>query len=168
MVAWDSEYYLSIASDGYDDPNTRWAELDDEDYFLNYAFFPFYPIVVRLFTFPLRLFGLPPLATTILSGVFVSLLGTLFGLFALYDLSKEKLGHEGAMRALFFLLIFPSEFFLAQTYTEGLFIGLAFGSLVLMRHKRGLFSAALLAAAATMTRAVGAALVPALLLSVLD
>ena len=168
MVAWDSEYYLSIATDGYEDPDTRWAELDGEDYSLNYAFFPFYPIIVRLFAFPLQVFGFAPLATTVFSGVLVSLLGTLLGLFALYDLSKEKLGHDGAMRALFFLLIFPSGFFLAQVYTEGLFIGLAFSSLALMKYKRGLFPAALLAAAATMTRAVGAALVPVLFLSALD
>ncbi len=168
MVSWDSEYYLSIASGGYDDPATRWAELNGEDYSLNYAFFPFYPIVVRLFAFPLSFLGFAPLATTVLSGVLVSLLGTLLGLFALYGLSKEKLGHDGAMRALFFLLIFPSGFFLAQVYTEGLFIGLAFTSLALMKRKRGLFLASIFAAAATMTRAVGAALVPVLFLSALD
>ena len=64
---------------------------------------------------------------------------------------------RGSPRAAFYLLIFPTGFFLAQVFTEGLFIGLAFCSLVLMRHKR-LFWAALLAALAVWTRAVGVAL----------
>jgi len=51
----------------------------------------------------------------------------------------------------------PSGFFLAQIYTEGLFIGLAFSSLLLMRRGR-LGWAAVLAVLATFTRAVGVAL----------
>ena len=45
---------------------------------------------------------------------------------ALYDLTQESLGEDGAMRAAFYLLIFPTGFFLVQVYTEGLFVGLAF------------------------------------------
>jgi hypothetical protein len=79
---------------------------------------------------------------------------------ALYDLTRDSLEHEGAMRAVFYLAVFPTAFFMAQVYTEGLFVGLAFGSLALLR-RRGwcLVPAALLAAAAALTRAVGVALV---------
>lgn len=45
-----------------------------------------------------------------------------------------------------------------MVHTEGLFAGLAFGSLAMIRRRRWLF-AALLAAGATLTRAVGGALV---------
>jgi Gpi18-like mannosyltransferase len=77
---------------------------------------------------------------------------------ALYDLTYESLGEDGAMRALFYLLIFPTSFFFAQVYSEGLFVGLAFGCLAMLKRKH-LVLAALLAGAATLTRAVGMMLV---------
>jgi len=77
---------------------------------------------------------------------------------ALYDLTYQSLGDEGGMRAAFYLLIFPTGFFLAQVYTEGLFVGLAFACLAMLRRGKWL-PAALLGAAATLTRAVGVALV---------
>ncbi len=171
-VAWDSEYYLSIAVGGYDDPDSRWAELDGDEYALNYAFFPVYPMLMRLTAVPLQQLGLDALPTAVLSGIIISLFGTLLGMFALYDLARDELGHDGAMRALFYLLIFPTGFFLAQVYTEGLFVGLAFGALAVMRRGRGrwtfLLAAAILSALATMTRAVGIALAPLLFLSMFD
>jgi hypothetical protein len=170
-VSWDSEFYLSIAVAGYDDPAVRVAEHADEAYSLNYAFFPFYPFVVRLAAWPLRAFGLTPIATAALAGVVVSLLGTLAGMIALFDLAYPELGEDGAMRAVFYMLIFPTGFFLAQVYTEGLFVGLAFGSLALMRRgklgARYMWAAAVLAAFALLTRAVGVALALALLVRVL-
>ncbi len=71
---------------------------------------------------------------------------------------------DGGLRAAFYLVIFPSAFFLAQVYTEGLFIGLAFWSLVLIRRGR-LGWAALLAVMATFTRAAGVALAVPLLIA---
>jgi hypothetical protein len=118
---------------------------------------PFYPLVTRLVAFPLRLLGLTPIATSTLAAVIVSALGTLAGMVALYDLVKDELGGEGGLRAAFYLIAFPSGFFLAQVYTEGLFVGLAFSCLALIRRKH-LAWAALLAALATWTRAVGVAL----------
>ncbi len=62
------------------------------------------------------------------------------------------------MRAVFYLLIFPTSFYFVQVYTEGLFIGLAFTCLAMLKRKHIVY-AALLAGAATLTRAVGVALV---------
>jgi Gpi18-like mannosyltransferase len=114
--------------------------------------------MIRLFSFPLSLFGMNPIATATLAGVVVSALGTLLAMFSLYDLTHETLGDEGGMRAIFYLLIFPTGFFLAQVYTEGLFVGLAFTSLAMLKRKHWVY-AALLACVATLTRAVGIALV---------
>lgn len=164
QVAWDSEFYLSIATTGYDDPLVRTApppwrpDVIHEPVSLNYAFFPFYPYVMRVVALPLKLLGLTPVATSTLAGVLVSLLGTLGAMLALYDLAREELEDAGGIRAAFYLIIFPTGFFLAQVYTEGLFVGLAFGSLALLRRQRWVW-AALLAACATWTRAVGIALV---------
>jgi len=157
QVAWDSEYYLSIATSGsYDDPD---VPADPRSRLaLNYAFLPFYPLMIRAFAFPLRLLGLTPIATSTLAGVLVSALGALMAMVSLYDLTRDELGEMGGIRTAFYLIIFPSGFFLAQVYTEGLFVGLAFASLALIRHER-LGWAAALAALATMTRAVGLGLI---------
>jgi hypothetical protein len=113
---------------------------------------------MKALTLPLQFLGRDSIATAALAGVILSLLGTLAGMLALYDMSREYLEEEGRLRAVFYLLIFPSSFFLAQIYTEGMFIGLAFWSLALMKRKQWLW-ASLLALLAAWTRAYGAALV---------
>ena len=159
QVAWDSEFYVGIAVGGYDDPRITTGELRDRTKLpLSYAFFPFYPATMAVIASPLRLFGLNPIAAASLAGVVVSLLGTLLAMFSIYDLTRNELGEEGGVRAAFYMLIFPTGFFLAQVYTEGLFIGLALGCLMLIYHKR-FFWAAVLAALATLTKAIGLALV---------
>jgi len=176
QVCWDSEYYIGIAIGGYDDPkvphltpfgsSTYWQEgmlgggerYDGESRSLSYAFFPFYSWMIWLFAQPLKLLGLNILATTTLAGVIVSALGALAAMLALYDITSDSLGEDGAMRAAFYLLIFPTGFFLIQVYTEGLFIGLAFSCLAMLRRGKWL-PAALLGGAATLTRAVGVALI---------
>jgi hypothetical protein len=164
-VSWDSEFYLSVATVGYDDPAVRaipsnfsWevepyciAGSDPDCHSLNYAFFPVYPAATRLVSLPLRLLNLTPIARSTLAGVVVSLLGTLGAVLALYSMARGSLGEDGAVRAAFYLLVFPSGFFLAQVYTEGLAIGLAFGSLAFLLARRWGWSA-LLAALAVGTR----------------
>src|SRR5512138_928241 len=75
QVAWDSEYYLAIAVGGYDDPATDLVGPPENQVTKSYAFLPFYPLLVRIAMFPLRLFGLTPIATATLAGVIVSALG---------------------------------------------------------------------------------------------
>jgi hypothetical protein len=184
-VAWDSEYYLAIAIGGYEDPNIdRVGEFNGtvstgpgfwpfvvppnvvsrEGVPLNYAFFPFYPLMIRLLSWPLSLLGLTPIATGALAGVIISLLGTLAAMLAIFEIAEPQLGESGALRAAFYLLIFPGSFFLAEVYTEGLFVGLAFSSLaMLQRGHRGW--SAVLGVMATFTRAAGVLLVIPLLLS---
>jgi hypothetical protein len=125
---------------------------------LSYAFFPFYPFMMRLFALPLHLFGMNPIATATLAGVVVSALGTLMGMLALYDLTRDSLCEEGALRAAFYLVIFPTAFFLIQVYTEGLFIGLSFMCLAMLKRENWV-AAAIFGVCATLTRAVGVTLV---------
>lgn len=160
QVSFDSEYYLSIATVGYDDPLPGALEPADgsKPIPLNYAFFPLYPTLIRGLALGLRPLALTPVATATLAGVIISLLGTLAALFALYDMTLEQLGADGAIRTAFYLLIFPTGYFLAQVYTEGLFLGLTFVSLALMRRKQ-LGPASLLTLLAIATRGVGVALV---------
>lgn len=185
-VSWDSEYYLAIAVGGYEDPspmrirsNTGTSSTGGGGFWpfvvppqsaerpgisLSYAFFPFYPMMIRLFALPLSLFGMNTIATASLAGVIVSMLGTLAAMIALYEFARTELDESSGLRAAFYLLIFPSGFFLAEIYTEGLFVGLAFSSLLLLRRGyRGW--AALLAVLATFTRAVGVTLAIPLFIS---
>jgi len=185
-VAWDSEYYLAIALGGYEDPHPDrvgasfgpvrtgggfWPFVIPEmsgsarpGLSLSYAFFPLYPFLMRVLSLPLSVLGLSPIGTATLAGVVISTLGALAGALAIFELGRDELGPDGGLRAAFYLLIFPSSFFLAVVYTEGLFVGLAFSSLLLLRRgHRGW--AAVVAVLATFTRAVGVALVVPLLIS---
>ena len=109
---------------------------------------------MKLFMLPLGVFGLTPIGTAALAGIIVALFGTLAGMLALWDLTCPYLDENDALRTAFYLLIFPSAFFFAQVYTEGLFIGLAFWTLALSRRKQW-FWAGLLGFAAAWTRAHG-------------
>jgi len=182
QVAWDSEYYLAIAVGGYEDPRaphltprglstmvtdhvvTQSGSSFSDSISLSYAFFPFYPLMIRVFAYPLSIFGMNEIATATLAGVLVSALGTLLGMLALFDLTRDSLGEEGALRTSFYLIIFPTSFFLIQVYTEGLFVGLAFACLAMLKRKHWLV-AALLGICATMTRAVGVTLLIPMVIS---
>jgi hypothetical protein len=165
QVAWDSEFYLSIATLGYEDPDIRTIEDDDGGvYSLSYAFFPLYPFAMKVVRLPFTLLPITPIAASTIAGLIISLLGTLAAMIALYDIVRGELGDEGGIRAGFMMLIFPTSFFFAVVYTEGMFVGLAFCSLALMR-RRQLVAAAVLAALATGTRAVGGVLIVPLLLA---
>lgn len=164
QVAWDSEYYVGIAVAGYDDPRagTVVNPATGRRVIKNYSFFPLYPAIMAVVARPLAWFGMQPIAAAVAAGLAVSLLGTLAGMVALWLLTEELLGEGAAYRAVFYLLIFPTAFFFAMVYTEGLFIGLAFWSLLLSKRGQWLW-ACLLALLATWTRAHGAALVLPLL-----
>ncbi len=157
QVSWDSEFYLAIATGGYDDPAVRAVAVGGRPLSLSYAFLPLYPYAMRAVAAPLRLVGMAPIPAATLAGVLLSLLGTLAGMLALYDLARDELAARGALRAAFYLVIFPMGFFLAQVYTEGLFVGLALSCLALIRRRR-LVWAGVLAVLATWTRIVGVGL----------
>ncbi|MDB5448320.1 MAG: hypothetical protein JWQ97_3637 [Phenylobacterium sp.] len=172
-VAWDSEFYISIALHGYDDPQMRALKPGSDlgsatlapygqhpDWTsLNYAFFPAYPLAMRTVAWPLMALGLDPVATVTLAGVIVSLAGALAAVIAIADLAGRQPGAAPGddLRAAAYLLVWPASFFLAQVYTEGLFLGLSFGALALARRERWVW-AGLLAALAAWTRSTGALL----------
>ena len=158
QVAWDSEYYLAIAVGGYNDPATDMVGTPGHQFTKSYSFLPFFPLLIRLFMVPLKLLGLNAIATATLAGVIVSALGALGAMLALYDITRDSLGEDGGLRAAFYLIIFPTGFFLIQVYTEGLFVGLVFGCIAMLRRKQWVY-AALLAIGATLTRAVGVSLI---------
>jgi hypothetical protein len=171
-VAWDSEYYLSIAMHGYDDPEIRGVpQTGDKTYYtsfcvvgrssrcvsLSYDFFPLYPMLMRILATCLFFLPVSEIARFTLAGVLVSLLGTLAGLFALTHLMDDTEEDSDRLRSAFYLLIFPGAIFLAQVYSEGLFIGLTFGALACLKDRKWL-PTAILAALAFWIRPGGALL----------
>lgn len=158
QVSWDSEFYLSIAVAGYEDPTIRTADTPQRPVPLNYAFFPLYPLLMSFVAKLLTPLGMNTIAAASLAGVFIALCGTLLAMFALHDIVSDQQDDMAQLRAPFYLIIFPSSFFLAQVYTEGLFIGLSFGALALMRRKNFIGSG-ILAMLATWTRATGGLLI---------
>ncbi|MCU0524791.1 MAG: hypothetical protein MUF72_08185 [Elainella sp. Prado103] len=170
QVGWDSEFYLSIATQGYDDPQARTVPPPinaqpplDRPLPLNYAFFPVYPYLIRGVSLPLRYAGLNPIATATLAGVVISGLSTLVGMLMLYTWIQQAFDSETAWRSVFYLICFPTSFFMGQVYTEGLFLALSWGCLVCGQRQQWM-RAGLLASIAAMTRAVGVALLIPMLL----
>ena len=169
-TAWDSEFYISIALFGYEDPAMRAASpastADNEVagpkrehpkwVSLNHAFLPGYPAATALIARPLAASGVDPVGAATIAGVVVSLAGTLAAMLAIADLAAGDAAEK--TRAAFYLAVWPAAAFLAQVYSEGLFLGLSFGALAMLRRDRWVWAAAL-AAAAVFTRATGFLLV---------
>ncbi len=157
-VAWDSEFYLAIADKGYDNKSVRVTGGRGEQYSLNYAFFPFYPLLIRLFYYPLKFFEnlkvLTHIETMVLSGVIVSLFGTLLGFLSFYFLLEEYFSSIEAFKGVFYFSIFPSAFFMGEVYTEGLFCGLFFLTLLLAKKKK-IWLSAITASLLFLTRPAG-------------
>jgi hypothetical protein len=161
-IAFDSEYYLSIAVVGYDDPEVpQYVPSTGPTVPLNYAFLPAYPFVMRIVAAPAAALGMDPLTAAAFAGVAVSIVAALGAMLALHRLASPQLGEDGGIRAAFYLLIFPTGFFLAQVYSEAFFLATAFGALAFLADRRPL-PAGLLAIVAVLTRPVGLALVLAI------
>jgi hypothetical protein len=97
LANFDGVYYLKIAKDGY--------------YQFEQAFFPLYPLLIKLTTFLTQNY--------LISGLLISNLCFLFGLF-LFKKYLKKINQESPW-VLAFLLLFPTSFFFITVYTESLF-----------------------------------------------
>ncbi|HTX49400.1 MAG TPA: mannosyltransferase family protein [Caulobacteraceae bacterium] len=170
--AWDSEFYVSIALHGYEDPAMRAAspastpdvevagpKKDHPKWVsLNHAFFPGYPFAMGLIARPLAAVGVNPIGAATFAGVLVSLLASLFAMLAIADLARAKDETGADLRAAFYLVVWPAAVFLAQVYSEALFLAFSFGALAMLRRERWGWAAAL-AAGAVFTRATGVLLI---------
>ena len=98
-----------------------------------------------------------------LAGVLVSLLAAAGAFVLLERIAEERLGGDGARRAVLYLAFFPTALFLQAVYSESLFLFLCLGAFALA--ERGRFaSAGVVVGLAVLTRPTGIALVPPLIL----
>ena len=139
---WDSVFFVRIAEHGYDRASA--------------AFYPLYPGLVAALG---RVF----FGHYVIAGIVVSLAAALGAFLLLYRLAEDRLGADGAQRAVLYLAVFPTALFLQAVYSESLYLLLAVAAFLLA--ERGRFAwAGTSAALAILTRATGIALLPALVL----
>ena len=130
---WDGGWYIGIAQTGY--VHTEQT-----------AFFPLYPLLIRL----LMVIGIEP----ILSGLIISNISFLLAIIFLYQLVSNDHGEKIAQKTLWLILAFPVSFFFNMVYSEStnlLFIILFFYFL----GKDQWYSALILGALATITHDLG-------------
>jgi hypothetical protein len=152
LARFDSGWYLKIAEHGYGAPPGRGEQSE-------HVFFPLYPLLVGGVS---RLFGIDSFT----GGLAVSATAMLFAAILFVAEGRRRLGDADALRALVFLLLFPSSFFLLAMYAESLFLLLAllaFAALV----RRRFFFAFLFGLLAGLTRLPALALCAPLFLAAL-
>jgi hypothetical protein len=142
---WDSVWFLRIAEHGYDSASGAAA-----------AFYPLYPAAVSLLG--RALFG-----HYVLAGILVSLAAAFGAFLLLHRVAEERLGADGARRAVLYLAVFPFAFFLQAVYSESLYLLLTLAAFVLAERRRFLAAGAV-TGLALLTRPTAAALLPALAL----
>jgi hypothetical protein len=141
---WDATWYLAIASGGYDEATRT-------------AFFPLYPLLIRIAGAPGAAVG-DPRAAYLLAGIAISLAALPAGLYAVHRLTALELGPPEARTATWLVALFPAGFAFSAVYTESLFLALSAGALLAGRQGRWRWAGALGALAAA-TRSTGLLLV---------
>ena len=141
---WDAPHYLDLARDGYVNTGEQRLWL---------VFYPLYPWLVRAFAFVVRNYMVAAFVVSAVASVAAGLL--------LHRLVRLDHDEPVARGAVWFMLIFPTAYFLHIGYTESLFIALAVGSFLAARREHWLV-AGCLGALACLTRVNGLVLIPAL------
>ncbi|HEX8557368.1 MAG TPA: hypothetical protein VF668_04670 [Pyrinomonadaceae bacterium] len=141
---WDAPHYLDIARAGYvaEGVEARWI-----------VFYPLYPWLARAASLVLR--------DELLGAFFVSAAASVAAGLLLFRLARLDETEATARGAVFYMLAFPTAYFLHIGYTESLFLALALGSFAAARG-RCWWAAGLLGGLAAMTRVNGLLLLPAL------
>lgn len=119
--------------------------------FVGQAFFPLFPLLIRLF------------GSSVFLGLVVSNALFLLALFGLYKLIRLDYGEKIARGAIIILLLFPTSFYFASLYTESFFLALVVWSFYYARREKWLFSG-ILGGLASATRIIGILLLPVLLI----
>jgi hypothetical protein len=130
---WDSVWFLAIADGGYDGGARE-------------AFFPLYPLLVRV--------AGAPLGSALIGGALLStaLLGV--ALVLLHRLVALDFERAVARNAVLVTALFPMAFFFSAVYSESLFLALSIGAVYAARRARWAWAGGLGALAAA-TRSAG-------------
>jgi hypothetical protein len=141
---WDGHQYLLIAQQGYGAAGDQRLAL---------AFFPLYPWLIRLLAIVVR--------DAVLSAFLISTVASVVAGVALVRLFAIDYPRHLARRAVWFLFIFPTSYFLHIDYSESLFLALLATSFLAARRERWMAAGAL-GALAVLTHDNGILIFPAL------
>jgi mannosyltransferase PIG-V len=148
VLTADANWYVGIAEHGYQQGPFR-ADVPH-----NWAFFPLFPVILRLVSHLTSEFAL--------TGMALSHLFFLVGLFLLHRLCLSfGLATDAADRCLSYLAFFPTSYFFSLPLPEALFLMLTVGSFYLAKLDRW-WLAGLCGTLASATRTSGVFLLPAL------
>jgi hypothetical protein len=137
---YDGHHYVSIAQKGYE--------------FIQYAFFPLYPLAIKLVSLPATLLVGDKLSIYIVAGLIINTLSLIGALYFMLQIARQLFDVDAGRRAAFLLLFFPSAIFLGAVYTESFFLFWVTGSFY-FALKRNWLWASIFGAAAAGTRLVG-------------
>jgi hypothetical protein len=146
-AGFDGVHYITIIENGYFGTG------------LIQAFFPVYPLLVKLLDF---------IKNPLITGMIISLISLMCSIVVFAKLVVRNVAGEIEKKrvlvgAMFALLTFPTSYFFLGLYTESLFFLLVLLTFFLMHQKKWLM-AGVVAGIASGTRVVGVALFPALLM----
>jgi len=125
---WDSINYIDIAQYGYFIPADRTK-------MANYAFFPLYPLLMRILDIALN--------DAALAGFVISNVCLLVSCFYLYRIVSLDSDGRTAMRSIKYLFLFPTAFVLSGILTESLFLALSLACLYYAKKGNWPFTGAL-------------------------
>ena len=139
LLQWDAElWYIGIARNGY---------TYDPDFPSSMGFFPFYPLLIRLFAL---VFTDMRVAAVMVSHVCLIAAGLIFNALINIDYKDQRINRT----AVTFLMFSPVSFFFSHAYTESTYMMLSMGAF-LAALKRQWLLACLCGACLTATRNVG-------------
>lgn len=107
---WDTRWYLDIAENGY--------SFIDYNHQSNIAFFPLYPILVKIL-------GMILSNKYYIAGLLISNVCLIAACIFLYKLIVLNSDHKLALRSIRYLFLFPVAFILSGMFTESLYLFLA-------------------------------------------
>jgi hypothetical protein len=147
---WDAANYEHIAQHGY----PTHGDLQEL-----IVFFPLYPYLVRYLEYIIPSF--------LVAGLFISAVASVAaGYFIQAIVRFDGQDDAAASRSLWYFFVFPTAYFLAEPYTEALFMALILGSFYMARRGQW-YWAGVLGAFATASRLEGMILLPALVVEAL-
>lgn len=145
----DGVWYLGIAQHGYG-PLPRLATERVYTHLSSLAFFPLYPLLIRLFTWPDISYLVAALLVTAIAGVVAAALIAAW--------ARPIVGNRGAVALVAVWSLLPSSAVLDMAYSEALFAAAAAGCLLALQRRRWI-TAAVAAVIGGLTRPTGGALV---------